>query len=271
METFRTSQEINEVAGALAAAQGQFVVVEKNKVGKVRGQTKDGRPYEYEYKYADIADVLAAALPVISKHGLCLVQPTVIEAGSIFIRSRLIHKSGQWLESDYPVCSISGDHQKMGGALTYARRYAACSLLGIAPEEDIDAQGADAGPATKQRHDYQARRERPAPQVQVAGERPALPPRVGASSEVIPPALMFDDAESESAHAEMIAALGQVSSLDELKVWARDNRISKARLKQAHRDAVEQRFGEMQAALRARQRGPVITSNGRELHPMEAG
>lgn len=175
---FRTSEQIGDVAAALAAAQGELPIVEKNKTGKVSGVSKSGAKYEYSYKYADIADVYAAALPVLSKHGLCVVQPTIVESGSIFIRTRLIHgASGQWLESDYPVCSISGDHQKMGGALTYARRYAGCSLIGIVAEDDVDGEIPIDG-AKKETRQIE-RQERPKPQEQRPpnGQQP-LPPRV---------------------------------------------------------------------------------------------
>lgn len=134
----RTSEAINDLASALAKAQGEMPAVEKNKEGKVKGESKSGSKYEYSYKYADIADILSTALPVLSANGLALVQATAIAGNDLNIVSRIVHGSGQWIESDYPVCSIGGDHQKMGGALTYARRYAACSLLGIAPEEDVD-------------------------------------------------------------------------------------------------------------------------------------
>ena len=142
----RTSEQINDLATALAMFQGEVPPVEKNKEGKVKGESKTGKAYEYAYKYADIADILSTALPVLSKHGLSIVQATAIDGRDMNVVSRLLHQSGQWIESDYPVCSIGGDHQKMGGALTYARRYAACSLLGIAPEEDVDGEAAATEP-----------------------------------------------------------------------------------------------------------------------------
>ena len=157
----RTSEQINDLATALAAFQGEVPPVEKNKEGKVKGESKNGKAYEYAYKYADIADILSTALPVLSKHGLSIVQATAIDGRDMNVVSRLLHQSGQWIESDYPVCSIGGDHQKMGGALTYARRYAACSLLGIAPEEDVDGEAAATEPT---RTPAPRQQSRPAPQ-----------------------------------------------------------------------------------------------------------
>lgn len=143
------SEQINEVAAALSAAQGEFKAVAKDKTAKAGA---------YSYKYSDIADVLAMALPVLSKHKLALVQATDMDGGAILLRTRLAHASGQWIESIYPVCDVrAGDHQKMGGALTYARRYAASSLLGIASEEDADAQEASPPVARNRSNEAPAR------------------------------------------------------------------------------------------------------------------
>lgn len=146
MSPIRTSEQINEIAAALAKAQGEFPKIAKNKTGKVRGSTKDGKSYEYSYSYADIADVISAIAPVLSKHGIGYIQPTYLTDTGIFICTRLIHSSGQWMESDYPVSGVTGDHQKMGGAMTYARRYSLCAIVGVAAEEDTDGDGADRVP-----------------------------------------------------------------------------------------------------------------------------
>lgn len=148
---FRTSEAINEIATALAAAQGEFKPVPKTRQGKIEGESKGtGKAFSFSYAYADIADVLSNVIPVLSKHGLAVIQPTMMDGGVLTIVTRIVHASGQWFESDYPVCSIQGDHKKMGGALTYSRRYALCSMIGVAPDEDIDGDGADE-PAPKQK------------------------------------------------------------------------------------------------------------------------
>jgi hypothetical protein len=144
----QTSEQLNELFTALAAAQGELPVIAKTKEATVRGETKTGKSFDYKYKYADISDVLHAVLPTLAKHKLSLAQPTVVAGNALMIRTRLGHASGQWIESEYPVCGLLGDHQKMGSAMTYARRYALCSLLGVAADEDIDGQGA-AAPAAR--------------------------------------------------------------------------------------------------------------------------
>jgi hypothetical protein len=140
----QTSEQINEIAAALAKAQGKFPTIEKKKQASVKGIAKaSGREYSIAYAYADIADVISAISPILSAEGIAFIQPTVMLDSGMFIATRLMHASGQWIESMYPVCGISGDHQKMGGALTYARRYALCSMVGVAADEDIDGQGAE--------------------------------------------------------------------------------------------------------------------------------
>jgi hypothetical protein len=141
----RTSDTLDELANALSAAQGEFPIIEKAKVARVKDWAASSSVALREYRYADLADVLRGVLPVLSKNKLAILQPTYVEAGTIFIRTRLVHASGQWIECEYPVSAITVDHQRMGSALTYAKRYALCSLLGVASDEDID--GAAALPA----------------------------------------------------------------------------------------------------------------------------
>jgi hypothetical protein len=132
------SDGVNELAAALAAAQGEFPTIEKNRTGHLPDAVPRRGNGSREYKYADLADVLKGVLPVLSKNKLAVLQPTFVEGGHIFVRTRLVHASGQWIECEYPVCAIHVDHQRMGSALTYAKRYALCALLGVAAEEDND-------------------------------------------------------------------------------------------------------------------------------------
>ena len=70
------------------------------------------------------------------------------EAGLLRLTTVLAHSSGEWISSEWPVCQISdiASAQRMGAALTYARRYALFTLVGIAGEDDLDAPDLDAGP-----------------------------------------------------------------------------------------------------------------------------
>jgi hypothetical protein len=79
----------------------------------------------------------------LSRHEIAMVQTTEIDkdAGLVRLTTVLVRSSGEWLSSEWPVCAISdtGSPQRMGAALTYARRYALFTLVGIAGEDDLDA------------------------------------------------------------------------------------------------------------------------------------
>jgi hypothetical protein len=124
------------LAAALAAAQSVMPTVVKDRVAKIG----PGR----EYRYADLATILATVRPVLGAHGLALTQRTQIRGDAIVLLTELRHASGEVLDSEYPVAAIGARHQDMGGALTYARRYALCGLIGIAADEDDDGASAPA-------------------------------------------------------------------------------------------------------------------------------
>ena len=124
------------LAAALAAAQAAMPARVKDRVAKIG----PGR----EYRYADLATILAIVRPVLGAHGLALTQRTQIRGEAIVLLTELRHASGEVLDSEYPVAAIGIKHQDMGGALTYARRYALCGLVGIAADEDDDGASAPA-------------------------------------------------------------------------------------------------------------------------------
>lgn len=124
------------LAAALAAAQAAMPAIVKDRVAKIG----PGR----EYRYADLATILATVRPVLGAHGLALTQRTQIRGEAIVLLTELRHSSGEVLDSEYPVAAIGARHQDMGGALTYARRYALCGLVGIAADEDDDGASAPA-------------------------------------------------------------------------------------------------------------------------------
>lgn len=134
------SEQIDKLAEALSQAQAEIEDPHKGKTAKAGS---------YSYNYADIADVLKVVRKALSKHHIAVTQPTMFDGEVLVVRTRLMHKSGQYIESDYPVCSATGDHQKMGAAMTYARRYALCSLVGVAADEDTDAQNAEKAAAPR--------------------------------------------------------------------------------------------------------------------------
>jgi hypothetical protein len=126
----QTSEQINELAAALAKAQGEIQNPEKNRVNP-----------HFKNSYADLAGGLETIRPTLARHGLSVVQMTRADGDMVFLHSRLLHASGQWMEATYPVCRL-GKHQEMGSALTYARRYALFALVGVAGDEDDDGNAA---------------------------------------------------------------------------------------------------------------------------------
>lgn len=133
-----TSPTICKVAAALARAQGKFKPLIKNCEGKVNYQARDGRPAgSYTFQYADLGAVIEATSAALSSEELSHVA--LIGGG--LIRVMLLHSSGEWLASEAPLVS-SGGPQQFGSQVTYYRRYLLSPLLGVASEDDDDANGA---------------------------------------------------------------------------------------------------------------------------------
>lgn len=130
-----TSDNIDAIAAALAKAQGEIKNPHKSK----------DNPH-FRSKYADIADGLEVARPVLSKHGLAIIQATEVrEDDFVIMRTRLVHTSGQFVEGVYPVGRLT-KHTDLGACMTYAKRQSLFALIGIAGDTD-DMDGADTGTA----------------------------------------------------------------------------------------------------------------------------
>ena len=129
--------ETAELAAALAAAQAELPEVGKNRKADVKN--KDGK-YLYSYAYADLADVSAAVLPVLGRHGLAFTAfPGHQPDGKFGLRYYLLHASGASLEGFFEI-DDKGGMQLVGGRITYARRYCLCAVTGITADEDVDAR-----------------------------------------------------------------------------------------------------------------------------------
>jgi hypothetical protein len=125
-----TSETLNELATALAKAQGQL-----------EGAKKQNLNPAFRSKYADLASVWDACRDALSKNGLSVVQaPSAVRTDdggwAVELDTRLLHTSGQWVENTLVVPVGKPDAQGVGSALTYARRYALSAFVGIAPEDD---------------------------------------------------------------------------------------------------------------------------------------
>ncbi len=94
-----------------------------------------------KYNYAPLSEVIDAIRKALSDNALAIMQPTKLVEGKLIVETLLSHSSGEWVKGEILIESQSQDAQSQGSALTYARRYALSSLLGIASEEDDDAEG----------------------------------------------------------------------------------------------------------------------------------
>jgi hypothetical protein len=136
-----SSETIGSIAAALAKAQAQLINPEKSLVATIRSKEASGS--ERSFRYASLSSGLDIVRKTLSQQEIATVQTTSIDeaAGLIRLSTVLAHASGEWIASDWPVCAVSETAipHRMGAALTYARRYALFSLVGIAGEDDLDA------------------------------------------------------------------------------------------------------------------------------------
>ena len=154
----QSSSSIGNLAAALAKAQVELVNPEKSMVATMPANGK--RAAEQIFRYAPLCSGLDIVRKTLGQHEIATVQATAIDhaAGIVNVTTTLAHSSGEWISSDWPVCSLEdmASPKRMGAALTYARRYALFALVGIAGEDDLDAPDlnvlgpAEAGPEKPQ-------------------------------------------------------------------------------------------------------------------------
>jgi hypothetical protein len=143
----RSSESIAALATALAKAQGELVNPEKSSIGSIRVGTGRGQGggegVERLFRYAPLSSGLDIVRKTLGQHEIATIQTTAIDrdSGQVNLTTLLAHTSGEWIASDWPVCPIAetANPRRMGAALTYARRYALFTLVGIAGEDDLDA------------------------------------------------------------------------------------------------------------------------------------
>jgi hypothetical protein len=144
----RSSESVAALASALAKAQAELVNPEKSLTATIRS----GRPGEGErsFRYAPLSSGLDIVRKTLGQHEIATVQTTAIDpmTGIVKLTTMLAHASGEWIASDWPVCPIAetANPQRMGAALTYARRYALFTLVGIAGDDDLGAPNLCDGP-----------------------------------------------------------------------------------------------------------------------------
>jgi len=131
------SEQINELATALAKAQGE-----------IKGAVRDTANPFFKSKYADLASVWEACRTALTSNGLAVVQALRAVEGGVEVLTMLLHASGQWVSESLAVPAAKQDAQGFGSAVTYARRYGLAAMVGVAPEDD-DGNAAAASKPTE--------------------------------------------------------------------------------------------------------------------------
>jgi len=237
----RSSETIGAIAAALAKAQAELTNPEKSLVATIRASHP--RDHDQTFRYAALSSGLDIVRKALGGHEIATVQTTAIdkEAGLIRLTTTLAHASGEWLSSEWPLCPIAetAAPRRMGAALTYARRYALFTLVGIAGEDDLDARdlGAYGNCDSKSGLDIQTA---PKP---MADELPLAPSGASRKGKVIrPPMVVLSADKSETLRDRLVAELSDLKSEDEAADWVHKNLPAKNTLARADAETVEASF-----------------------------
>jgi hypothetical protein len=233
----RSSESIGTIAAALAKAQAELTNPEKSLVATIRSPFP--REGDRTFRYAPLSSGLDIVRKGLGRYEIATIQTTAIDkdAGLVRLTTVLAHSSGEWISSEWPVCPIAdiASAQRMGAALTYARRYALFTLVGIAGEDDLDASDLDAtaqtGVVDPPRSDY---RSQPTGDAAVAA-RGAKPPGRFARPILAPE-------QSAILREHLLDQLVAIGSADEAAIWAQRNLPAKNTLTAIDAKIVEERF-----------------------------
>jgi hypothetical protein len=207
------SPECGEVFGALCDMQGEMDAPKRTKFAKVKGRTKGGQEYEYSYDYAPLDEIIKTIKKPMAAAGLAYRQFLAHRGNQSVVRTVIAHKSGQWMLTDYPIFwDESRGMQGFASGVTYARRYGLMLALGVAAEDDDDANVADGNVATTQDRRQTASRGRTATKetpATPAPPAPSPPPQRAGNGVAAPPA----DLDQLKAHSR--AGLDEMEGLIE--------------------------------------------------------
>src|SRR6266566_5072817 len=249
----RSSDTIATIAAALAKAQVELTNPEKSLVGIIRSPFP--READRTFRYAPLSSGLDIIRKSLGRHEIATIQSTDIdkEVGLLRLTTILAHSSGEWISSEWPVCPIAdiASAQRMGAALTYARRYALFTLVGIAGEDDLDAPDLGAVP-------------NPAAELPRSNGQAAAAQRTASGDGKLPgPSArsVLGEQLSASLRESLIEQMAAINSADEAAAWAHRNLPAKNTLTAADAKMVEERF---RARLSA-----IDPSHGTCDHPAE--
>jgi hypothetical protein len=169
------SEEIGALVAALAMARGKFTPLVRTKTAKI--QIRGGG--EYNYSYADLDALLDATTAALNDQGLVVIQTVGLDT----LMTILAHKSGQFVMDQVGIATAL-PARELGSDITYKRRYAYSAMVGIAPEDDTDGEGASKGAAPKEARKATA----PSPDEAPGGPAPEEPacPECGGKMKLVP-------------------------------------------------------------------------------------
>jgi ERF superfamily len=244
----RSSDGIGAIATALAKAQAELSNPEKTLTGTIPSKQGDR-----VFRYASLASGLDIVRRCLGQHEIAVMQTTAIEQGQITLTTLLVHASGEWVSSLWPVCPAGEPSaQVKGAALTYARRYALFTLVGIAGEDDLDAPELPFEPQPQRV--VEQRRSRPAKGGMIHSPRPAV----------------LDADKSAALRDRLLQEIASLETDEALAVWAHRSLALKNTLTRADANAVEAAYMAKVPRAAATEPAPVQPSeenNGATLVP----
>ena len=239
----RSSESIGAIAAALAKAQTELSNPEKSLIATIRSPLV--REGDRTFRYAPLSSGLDIVRKSLGRHEIAIVQTTTIDGEARLIRltTVLAHSSGEWVSSDWPVCPIAetASPHRMGAALTYARRYALFTLVGIAGEDDLDAP--DLGATSKSGTEQPSRsghwpqaNEHPSAAGAEPTKRDDRKPFLRCQKPVLAPD------QSATLRDQLLAELEGLTSADEAATWAHRSLAAKNTLSATDAQVIEERF-----------------------------
>jgi hypothetical protein len=243
----RSSESIAALAAALAKAQMALTNPEKSLTGTLPGSRHDepGRTF----RYASLSAGLDIVRKVLGQHEIATLQTTVIDQDiqTVSLTTVLAHASGEWIASDWPVCTLSemAAPRRMGAALTYARRYGLFTLVGIAGEDDLDSPDLAGQPAEgkKAGNGFDPHNVNGGGAVGTLGafarnRKPWTPPKQALAPEA-----------SATLRDRLVGELSGLASADEATIWAQRALGAKNTLRDVDAAVVEVAFASRMAEL----------------------
>jgi ERF superfamily len=235
-----SSDSVAALAAALAKAQARLVNPEKSLTATIR----TGRMGETErtFRYAPLSSGLEIVRKTLSEHEIAVIQTTALDPSSriLNLTTMLAHASGEWISSQWPVCPLAdiASPHRMGAALTYARRYALFTLVGIAGEDDLDAPDLCT----------------PAPSVSPPVTGVQVPARTSGNGRMSGPARAANSTilpaeQSAALRDRLVGEIAGFQSQDRAAVWAKEALPLKNTLTAADARLVETAFALSQSAF----------------------